>query len=277
MSRARRVFCLVFAATLAAALAAAPAQAHEFWLRPSRFVCAAGETVAVRALVGEHLQGMASPYRRARTLRFELLEQDSTARDLRLLADENGDPWVQVALTSPGGAHVVYESKFASITLDGSRFEAYLEEEGLDVPRAARVLAGTTDSTGRERYRRCVKAWLHPPSDVVPPSLGLEYEIASRGPLAARDSLVLEVRFRGEPLANALLRAWREGSQEKQPARQARSDAQGRIVWGPLEPGVWLLHSVHMVPCPHPAVADWESYWTAWTFEVVPPQAMRSP
>ncbi len=262
-------------ATAALAGVGPAARAHEFWLHPSRFVAQAGDTIAVRAFVGENLLGEVVPYRPPRVRRFEAVGGGDSSgngggvRDLRPGAIAGADPWVRFVLGASGGTHLLYDSEFASLTLEAARFDAYLAEEGLDSVLATRRAAALPDS-GRERYRRCAKAWIAAAPETIPPPLGLEFEVVALARPVAGAPLSLEVRFRDRPLAGALVRAWREGSSSSAPAREGRTGPDGRLSLSALEPGVWLVHSVHMIPSADRAAADWESYWAAWTFEVTP-------
>ena len=48
---------------------------------------------------------------------------------------------------------------------------------------------------------------------------------------------------------------------------RTRTDAQGRVQLS-VEPGQWLVKAVYMKGADAASGADWESVWTALTFEV---------
>ena len=74
------------------------------------------------------------------------------------------------------------------------------------------------------------------------------------------------LRFRGEPLAGALVVALNRDAPEMR--LSARTDAQGRVSLALGKPGAWLVKAVHMVPAPPDSGADWESLWASLSFEV---------
>ena len=140
-----------------AALAAVPATAHEYWLQPSRYAAAAGDTVAVDAHVGTGFRGDPVPYAVTRSVHFVL--QGSRRIDLSR-APINGDlTWARLVSADGGGALIGYESNFAFIQLDGVTFDAYLATEGLDAARGERAKRGE-HGAARERYARCPKTWV---------------------------------------------------------------------------------------------------------------------
>ncbi|MEQ9319086.1 MAG: MYXO-CTERM sorting domain-containing protein, partial [Polyangiaceae bacterium] len=82
-------------------------------------------------------------------------------------------------------------------------------------------------------------------------------------------SLDVEVRFAGEPLPGAKLVAYRRDGRDVD-TREAKSDGAGRASFEAL-PGEWLVRSVHMIRCEGCDRAEWESFWSAYSFSVAPP------
>jgi uncharacterized GH25 family protein len=264
-----------------AALPCRPAAAHEYWLASSRFQGARGDTVSVGAFVGTGFQGEVKPWTPRRCRRFEL--RGVRAMDLSR-AGVNGEAvWAKLLLPDAGGAVIVYESDFAFIEMESTKFDEYLRAEGLDGPLSARQ--GAAARPGRERYARCCKTWItgREPRRLSEPA-GLKLEIV---PLADPDSvsmLPLRVLFEGRPLPNVLVRSWCAGESPPSPAArdsiaaagEARTDAAGRAILRCERSGEWLVNAVHMVPCTTPE-ADWESWWTSLTFaRSAPPAAQRA-
>jgi hypothetical protein len=268
-------------------LAARPAAAHEFWLQPGRYAAARGDTVAVSAYVGNGLQGERRAYDPARVAHLAL-HTGGAARDLAA-AGTPGGAFARFVAPDDSGAVVAYLSNLASIELPADRFDAYLREEGLDGPLAARAANPDRGGVGRERYRRCAKTWIAPEGAATGGrgrqrllrAVGLPLEIVPLADPAASRRLRVEVRFQGSPLAGALVRAWRGelaadgraldpgGRQTAGASDQGRTDARGRVELHIDAPGEWLLGTVHMVPCPDSTIADWESTWASLTFGVM--------
>lgn len=258
------------------ALAAAPAMAHEYWLAPSTFRAGAGDTVAVGALAGEGFVGERKSFSPARAVRWVV----RTGRELDLKpAARGGDTtWARFTPADRGGVLFGYESDFATLTLDAATFERYLAAEGLEGPLAARRDRAEA-GPGRERYRRCAKSWLAgTDARRATRALGFPCEILPLSVPGASPRLRVRVLFEGEPLAGALLNAWRQpfgaDGRPLDPARRdavqvawsGRTDGRGEAVVSVDDVGEWLLGIVHMIPSRDPAVADWESSWASLTF-----------
>jgi uncharacterized GH25 family protein len=265
-----RTLLLTFVSALS--LTANPANAHEFWLSPSRYASAGGAPVVVRALAGTGFRGEEKPWDPGHTVRFTA----RTARsiDLTRAASPGDFTWASFAPSDAGGAMVAFESGFTPIELPAAQFETYLANEGLDGPLATRRRAHAT-APGRERYRRCAKAWLTGvATDRATAVVGMPLEIVPFGVPGAAPVLRARVLSKGRPLASALVKAWRAKSGTDAAKRDSiavawsgRTDARGEVSLNVAAPGEWLLSSVQMVPCPDRAEADWESTWASLTFE----------
>ncbi|HTR96614.1 MAG TPA: DUF4198 domain-containing protein [Candidatus Acidoferrales bacterium] len=269
---------------LAAAAIARSAPAHEYWLSPSRFNVAPSETVTVAAFSGTGFRGEPRPWAPERCVRFVLAEAGN--RDLAPLARRGAIEWARCVPSDEGGALLAYQSNWARIELPAGRFESYLAEEGLDDALAARRREQTT-APGRERYRRCCKAYLAG-LDATRSTrvLGLPLEIVPRTRPGAGALMRVRVLWNGRPLAGALVHAWRSpfdtAGRPLDPATRdtvaacwsGRTDAAGGAAIPTREPGEWLLSVVHMQRCPQPDQADWESTWASLTF--ARPRARRA-
>lgn len=257
-------------------LLAGPAQAHEYWLAPSTFRTGLRDTIALGALAGEGFVGERKAFAAGRVIRWRV----RAARELDLMpASTPGDTlWVRFAPGDGSGLLFGYESNFASLTLDGARFDRYLEEEGLEGPRQVRRARGDA-GPGRERYRRCAKTYLAGIDSLrALEPLGMPCEIVPLSIPGRAPSLRVRVVFEGRPLAGALVNAWRQpleaDARPRDPARRAaaplawsgRTDSRGEAVIPVEASGEWLVSLVHMIPSRDPAAADWESTWASLTF-----------
>ena len=133
--------------------AAAPASAHEYWLAPSAWAAAPGDTVSFGALNGEDFIGDRIPLAPDRIVR--LVARTSRESDLVPVARGGSFAWASLVVPDNGGVLLALESNFAHLTLDGEAFDHYLAEDGLDAPLATRRARGDR-GPGRERYRRAV-------------------------------------------------------------------------------------------------------------------------
>jgi hypothetical protein len=243
------------------------------------------DTVEIGALAGTGFRGERKPYSSARCVRF--IARTARVVDLTRVAGNGDLAWARFAPSDDGGAMLAYESDFARIELPPAEFDAYLALEGLDGPLATRRASGAR-GPGRERYRRCAKAWLDGgDSGRAVVTLGLPLEIVPRTVPGRTATLAVRLLFLGKPLPNALLRAWRDPLRsDRAPtdpehrdsvavAWQGRTDARGEAVVPLPTSGEWLLSAVHMEPSADRAAADWESSWASLTFVRLEPGGAR--
>lgn len=277
MSRARTLHPSVLVLLLLSAPFVRQAEAHEYWLAPSSYRSAPGDTITVRAFVGTGFRGEARPFARTRALRFSL--EGVRPVDLRGAAGDGDSVWVHLANPDTGGAYVVYESNHASIELPAGEFESYLKLEGLEQIVGERIRRGEGAKPGRERYRRACKAWLAG-RDTARASrpVGLPLEIVPLAEPTLPGPLRVRVLRGKEPLANALVRAWRQPfdaggrlvaaalRDSVGPATEGRTDGAGEVELALTGAGEWLVSTVCMVRSTVPEEADWESTWASLTF-----------
>src|ERR1041385_7066070 len=140
---------------LAALAAPAAASAHQYWLAPSHYDGTPHVAVEVGAFAGTGSRAEPKPWSPARCKRF--VARTAKVIDLSPAASPGAETWAKFAPADDGGTMLAFESDFAQIELPAEQFEAYLADEGLTGPLAARRQAHATNS-GRERYRRCPKA-----------------------------------------------------------------------------------------------------------------------
>jgi len=270
-------------ALLSAVLVAGAAHAHQYWLTVSDHAPQPGETVVIGACSGTGFRGEARPWAADRCVDFSY----TTFRRFALTpyTGEGDIVWGEQAAMDTLGTWVQYQSNFASIELPAAEFDDYLAQEGLDGPRAARgQLAQPT--AGRERYRRCCKAWLRgfDTRRAIQP-LGQPLELVPRSLPGAGPTLRVRVLWRGAPLANALVKTWcqpfgADGAMRPATERDSvavaeavRSDARGEVSLDVHAAGEWLVSTVRMIPvvdaaktAPGTPAADWESTWASLTF-----------
>lgn len=253
------------AAALAALVAVPAAHAHEFWIEPESFRPAVGIAVPVRLRVGQKFKGESLPYLPESFERFTLHD----ARGERTVAGIPGDDPAASVAFGAGLSVLAYRSQRYPLSFDDlAEFERYLRTEGLEaIPERHRAL-GKPVKMIRERYTRCAKALVAAGNvDGADRVIGLPLElIAESNPyrLAPGAPLPVQLRYRGQPLAGALVIAMRKTAPE--PRLEVRTDADGRARLPLTGRGPWLVNAVHMF-VPADRDSDWESYWASLTFE----------
>jgi len=259
------------------ALCPLPAHAHEFWLTPSSYAAAKGDTISIACYVGTGFRGERKPYASPRTIGLTL----RTLKNIDLTpATTNGDiVYARFIAPDDGGALVAYQSNFTPIELPAPEFDAYLKLEGLDEPLAARAKLGDKAGKGRERYARCPKTWIagRDAQRVLAP-VGLPLEIVPLADPTAGATLSVRVLYHGKPLPNALVRGWNEpflrgfvprdaaDRDSVGPSTGARTNRDGVATLDVTRAGEWMVSATHMVPSENRNEADWQSLWASLTF-----------
>ncbi len=253
-------------------LTAASAQAHDYWLEFAPLAPVVGSELALSLWVGEDFAAHEQkPMQRARTVALGHVTR-AGIEDLRPQIRDGATPMFRLALTQPGGHLLVVERTPARIELRARKFNRYLEHEGLRAALAERTRAGERLRRTSERYTRYLKAFVQVGSEADGVStrvLGHRIELVPGRDLATvrvGERLSVQVRFDGVPLAGALVEAFVRDAKGQPIGQPVTSDADGRVEFTVDRGGAWLVRTVHMQRCVGCADAQWESFWTAYSF-----------
>ena len=275
LSSTRRVLRLLTRGILGL-LVTAQAAAHDFWIEPASFWPVPGQQVAVRLLVGEHFSGDALGRPPAVSMHRFVFVEASTNTTVELGGRTGADPAGVFRVAGPGAYIVGFHGKPNAIELPADKFNAYLQDEGLESVLALRAERGQLDQPGREIYSRCAKTLVFAgltaqnsrPADRA---LGFALElIAERQPwlLLNGESLPVRLLYEGRPLAGALVVALHRADLNNKLG--LRTDAEGRVFFPLSHDGEWLLKAGHMRPAAAGSGADWESLWASLSFAIGP-------
>lgn len=263
-------------------LVALPALAHDFWIEPATFRPARDERLEISLRVGDIGRGDAVERKEERIVRFLARGPDG---DKPILGRDGATP-AGFLRPKSNGVHVLgFQSNHASVALASEKFMSYLEERGLQHIAAGGLLRRDGEPLVREIYSRSAKAIVkvgeasNAGFDAV---LGLQLELTpTADPLSlARGNdgkpfapLPIQLCFRGEPLAGALVAALNLDAPPRDAADveatlRARTDEHGRVRFELPRAGRWLVAAVHMIPAEDRDKADYESWWGSLTFEV---------
>ena len=245
----------------ALALLTGVVSAHEFWLEPQSFQ---GREVHVR--VGENFHGEAWKGSGRRVVEI----RDHYAGKVRRLRLQGTQ--FRLPADQPGVHLVTFRNDNSFITLGAEKFNEYLKEDGLENALEWRAAHGQEDKPGREFYRRCVKSLIRVGGSSDGSNYGLDTGlplelIALTDPYAGKApaEMRFRVQFKHRLVKNALVQVWHRG--DGRSARlQLRSDAQGEVTFPCWQVGRWMVSSVHMERVPPGQRADWQSYWSSYTF-----------
>jgi uncharacterized GH25 family protein len=264
---------LVALACIAVQAHAAVASAHDYWMAPDRFAYAQHDTMRIDLWLGAAPVAEESrPWQAKRTWTFELVTAKHRV-DLRAQGTEGKAPVIEGhRLEHSGPTLIAMERRWTDIELDREKFRDYLEHEGL-----ARMLplldAAPKRAKERECYTRALKSLVQvgtggdPVHDKV---LGHLIEIVLLDDPAKLDpggTLRARLLFRGKPLPDAVISGHVRTAEGKAIAHTRTTDSRGELAL-PSDAGSWILRTVHMTPCKGCSYAEWESYWTSFTFAI---------
>lgn len=257
----------MYALFAALALCTAPAHAHDFWIEPQTFRPAAGASVPLRLLVGQHFKGEPALYTPEKFERYVYVGPRGERQVKGTLGD---DPAGTVAIQDPGAYVVGYYSKKFEVTFDSmAEFEQYLAMEGLERNLGLARRRASLRSGILEIYTRCAKSLIQsgPPADQGDLLLGFPLElVAEKNPYRGERGMPVRLVYQGKPLEGALVVAFNR--QTPLDKLKLHTDKDGRAVFQLNKPGVWLITSVHMIPTSLLSRGDWESFWASLTFEL---------
>lgn len=248
-----------------------PVLAHEFWLEPQQYIFSRTEEVNIRFKVGEHFTGENWHGNNQKVKLLQLYYAD-VMDDLSEdgLTEDEGDS-LQFSMHEDGTVLVAFNSTNSFIELEAEKFNAYLEEDGLQQAIDYRKQHNETDSAGREYYQRSVKTIVQVgstktsvykkktelPIDIIP----LSHPYALKG----GDSLTVQVLFHDEPLANTRMRTWHKRTTGVTTASYM-SNEKGQITFPVTTSGEWMVSCVHMIRLEDDTKAQWQSYWGSLTW-----------
>lgn len=267
-----------FFLTVAGLLVAAPAVAHDFWVVPAELVMPEpkeAKVIDVSLYVGEHFVAESEkPFQRDRLVTFQHVhggKRDDLLSAKPALFEDGKPPLARLPVQGAGGHLLAMDRVAINIELTAPRFDDYLAHEGLGHLVTERARLGEREKPGRERYSRYLKTLIQvgdARDDSFKEVTGAALELVpEQNPVFVESgaTLPVQIRFRGQPLPGVRLEAL---SRDGADIRSAMITADGAgIARVPIDrKGVWLLRMVHMVRCEGCPDADWESFWTSYTF-----------
>lgn len=254
-----------------ACLTGSAALAHDFWIEPQSFRPAVQENVPIVLRVGEDFTGTSQPLIPRWFSDYAATGPSGTQQVVGYIGD---DPAGSFTPDAPGNWVIGYRSTQAFVEIEATKFNQYLEKEGLEWVMDAREQRGEAETNARELYSRCAKSLVRVGNESAQGGfdtiLGYRLElIPERDPyeLAPGDALPVRLVYEDQPLADILIVAFTAEAPAQQ--QKLRTDADGRAVIELSEAGTWLIKGVHIIELPDTnEQGDWESFWASLTFNL---------
>jgi Domain of unknown function (DUF4198) len=261
------------AAVLFTILIATPALSHNFWLVPHSFRLAPGDQLVVSGQTSSAFPTSLSAVTVDRVASAQLLTAN-VQEDIPDLTVSGNSLMIRSRPTQEGQAVVAVAIHPRNIPESAESFRRYLRLEGAPEALVKYEREGLlpTDSITR-RYAKYAKTLVQV-GDRGPKAFervaGHPLEFV---PLTDPDAGMATARFRmlflGEPLANAKGEASVAASMDAEEADRDltfETDEHGEFQID-IEPGLWNVRSLHIVPAPAGSGADWDVHWATFVWQ----------
>jgi hypothetical protein len=256
-------------AAVAAVPWAVPAQAHDFWLGADPAVSG---RQTIRLWVGHQLDVQEELGHEGDRIVSAVLVRDGHRVDVSALGRDGDAPLFTLPATSGALLFALERRRVPAHTMERSKFDGYLRDEGLGEARALLARAPARDGEV-ERYSRYLKLWqgatMAEPS--VSEQLGHRFEIVLPDGLAMSGATTrVCLRFDSAPLPGRMITAL-SGDSPNGERRHRRSRISAGDGCADLElprADFHLLRSVHLRQCRDDCgAAQWESFWAAYSIQ----------
>lgn len=246
--------------------------AHEFWLQPKKFRYAVGEDVKIDFLVGENFTGESWDLTRHKVESMQVLSAYGK-KDLKAAVKPAKENNLTYRLANEGTHLFSMMSNQAYIELDGPKFNAYLEEDGIDDILAKRKADGELEKPSRENYSRYAKLLVqsgnNTDGDVFKRRVGFKVEIiplTNPYKLKSGDYLECEILYEGKPLPHQMVKVW-SFLGNRAFLQNAYTESDGKVKFPISNTGPWMVSFVRMIESEKQDI-DYESMWASLVFGI---------
>lgn len=245
--------------------------AAEFWLEPKKFKYGAGEEIKIDFREGESFTG---EFWDMTGNKVEMLQWYSTAgvRDLSKMVKPTRGNNVTLKLSTDGTQLFTLRSAPVARAWDAEKFNAYLEEEGLDEIADTRRRSNRTGDPATESYARLAKVLVQVGEridDTFKKRTGMRLDIMlSKNPYLVKSGDYLEclILYEGKPLPHALVKVWNRLNQTTF-LQNIYTENDGTLKFPVSTTGAWMVSTVKMIPSEKPGV-EWDSLCGSLVFGI---------
>jgi uncharacterized GH25 family protein len=179
---------------------------------------------------------------------------------------------MKITISNPGTKLIAMQGKASFIQMNGTKFNQYLEEDGLDNIIEWRKKNGQDTVGAKEFYARYAKLIVQSGSlldNTWKQVVGHRLEIipdANPYSLKAGDYLGCKVLYEGKPSPHTMVKVWGHVG-NKIFLQNAYTENDGTVKFPISANGPWMISCVRMEKSKDPK-ADWESSWASLTFGI---------
>jgi uncharacterized GH25 family protein len=246
-------------------------QSHEFWLEPFKFRIKPGEAITVKFAVGESFTGEDWDLSKKLVTKMQLIETQGIS-DLTAKVPAVKGTKMKITIANAGIKLIAMQSKASFIQLNGTKFNAYLEEDGIENVIEWRKRNGQDTVGAKEFYSRYAKLLVQSGSaldDTWKKMVGHRLEIIpQQNPytLKSGDYLTCKVLYERKPVPHTMVKVWGHVG-NKIFLQDAYTEDDGTVKFPISANGPWMVSCVRMERSKDPK-ADWESSWASLVFAI---------
>jgi uncharacterized GH25 family protein len=245
------------------------ATTHDFFLLPELFFMHKGDKLNLHLISGDAFTKDAEiAYQPAKTTRF-MLYNGSKKIDLSKAAKDSATPVLNYQIVNTGQSLIEmtrgYEFGFTS----RDSYAEFLNNQGLD-KLAEKVKSGNQFRV-KEKYTRYLKTLVtvdNEDGNAYEKVLNEDFEIIlKQNPYKKRygDDMVALLKFKGKPAPSAPVQLYVKTTTGNVYTQNLTTSADGEVSFNLSREGVYLLRAIRIEPTKDKD-ADYESWWTAYTF-----------
>jgi len=251
-------------------------EAHDFWLAPESYALEGPGHVDVSVLIGHPKERLNWPLQPHRIIGLRSIGPNGVSDHQAALADYQPSEALPIKLDSDGLHIMTIETTNAISVLKASKFNAYIEEEGITPIKIDRVMQGTTNEAGRETYSRRGKTLIQvgeiseaDPEYLLRP-IGLTLEIVPlQNPARLKQGEIFssQVFYRGVPVSGATIGLINLQSKDEN-VILSKTDAGGFVKFERPPEGEWMLHVVWSDKLENNDKAEYDTIFSSLSFKV---------
>jgi uncharacterized GH25 family protein len=243
--------------------------AHEYVLIANNFLVKEGESLRLHLFVADGFNiELERPFQKSMTKQFGLITEKGHT-DLLPGAADGTLPIFQMDVDFRGLGLIHMERDYARITLSNDKFKSYLAGDNIENIQ----IDDSTRTDQSERYTRYIKTLIQsnpkPNDRIYSTKVGHKFEIIPlQNPYTLKpgDWIKAKVLFMGKPLVDKAITARNRKGNKAAIFQYSRTDNEGICSFKLERDGEWFFHATHMIASPDKQDADWESFWTTFSF-----------
>lgn len=245
--------------------------AHEYILIAHKYMIQQGEKLELHLFVADGFNiEMERSVQKSITKKFEIINENGETDLLKGLYD-GALPILNMNVDFKGLGLIHMERDFARIKLPNKKFQSYLKDDNIENIK----INDSTKTEQTEKYTRYIKTLVqsNPKTndEIYKTVVGHKFEIVlQQNPykLKKGDWISAKVLFMGKPLQNKVITARNRIGNEPSIFQYSRTDHKGICSFKLEREGIWFFHATHMIASSDKNDADWESFWTTFSFAI---------